>query len=387
MRLISQIFEKPVTEEWQWLTDIITSDNGTEQRIELLDPPRRMLSPSWQFVTDASARKMVRDMFMYGGGLLIPAYHLATPIASAAVGANSLSFDPQRTELRDGAAAIVFDRVTEAFEQVTIAVVSADHATLAAPLAAAWGPRASIAPLWAMYGPDNATISRGRMHDNLFVTMSVNSLDFVDPFLNPFNDIELATFGGLPLVQQVPIGDSFDSSFATGASIIDYGAAREIRNRWKHAQEAFTRAFLVQRLFNRPAWYEWLAFADYCKGSCNPFYMPTRRPDFEIVGTIAGTTMTLKGLDYANDWFPFEAFKSFAIYSSADVHYATVTAVASVGGNSVCTIDPALPGGEGYAINQVASLLLKCRIADDKISLEHDAVQTKVSIAFRTVDE
>ena len=386
MKLISQSFETPVTEDYNWLTDTFVSDDGTEQRKSLLDPPRRVLNATYAFTTESDARALVRQMFVAQVGFQIPAWHLAAKIAPAAIGDTAVLFDPLKTELRDGAPAALYDARSGALAAVTIAAVDGTGASLAAPLAAAWGASARIAPLWTMFGNDNASISRGNTHDNVTANLSLRSLEFIDPFLNPFNTSELSMFGGLPLLVKKPMGSNFDVAFNTGATLIDYGAAVTIRSRWQHSQEQFARDFLCQRVFNPQDWYDWQAFFDYCKGACNPFYMPTFRPDFGIVGTVAGATATFKGLDYGQDFFPFAAFKQFSFFTRGGRHDATVTGVAFVGGNTVCTINPPLPGGEDFAANQIASLLLKCRIADDKVSLSHDFLQTVVTLNIRTVD-
>lgn len=387
MRILSDPFDTPVTEDWAWLTNTIVSEDGTEQRIGLLDPPHRTLNVSYQTTDLSSAQRIVRNLYMSQAGFLVPAWHQQTPIADAAIGDTVIVCDPAKTELREGMQALIFSRATGAFVQVEIASVEAGGVTIATALEKAWGPRASICGMWAMSAPDNAALTRGRMDAVTSISMTLESLDFVDPFLNPANVVELDIFAGLPVVPWLATGDDFDLAFATGATVISYGAAREIRSLWKHTQQVFSRTYLVQRLFDRSRWYWFQAFADYCKGSQNPFYVPTYRPDFPVRNVARRDTITLTGLDYETDYFPHEAFKQLAIGSRAGWHYATVTAVASLGGNSVCTIDPPLPDDAAYAIDQVASLLLKCRISDDKISCEHDALQTNVTINMRTTDQ
>jgi hypothetical protein len=386
MKLISAVFDNPVTEEWNWITDTFVSDDGTEQRIQLSDPPRRTLIVNYQFTDEEETRKMSRNMLAGQFGFLIPAYHLATKIAPAAIGDSVINLSPDRTELRDGCEAVIFDRITGAWRRVTVATVNPASVTLTAPLAAITGNRAMICPLWAMIAPDNATLTRGRVNAISSVGFTLTSLTYVDPFLNPTNTTVLTTFAGLPVLPFNNVGQDFSEYVNTGATNMDFGGAIEIRSRWLHSKQGFGKTFLVQRIFDNAKWLWWRSFADYCKGSCNPFYMPTYRPDFSIVGVAAGASITLKDVDYFNDFFPFATYKQFAIFTDAGVHYTSATAANLVGGNTVVTIDPPLPGGAGYANNQVASLLLQCRIADDKVSCEHMALETNITINMRTVD-
>jgi hypothetical protein len=92
-----------------------------------------------------------------------------------------------------------------------------------------------------------------------------------------------------------------------------------------------------------------------------------------------------KGVDYAEEYAPFEPYRQFAFFlEGGGVHYAALVNFAIVGGNTVCNFAPALPNGVAPA--QKCSLLLKVRIADDRISCEHNALHTMISISLRTAD-
>lgn len=383
MKLISQPFENSVTEEWVWSTNSFISANGTEQRVSLLDPPRRTMQPTWQFVDAAASGRALRVMYGMQLGLQVPAFQHSTKIAAAAAGDTEIGLASIRTELRNGDAAFVYDPRTDAYEVVSIVNVTDSEVTLTAPLAANWPVRSRIAPLWAFVASDNAVLTRGRMGD-ANVSMSLVPLGYVDPFLNPENDIELDLFSGLPVNLRMPIGSDFSLSFNNGSTINDYGGAINIRSLWQHTQEAFARTYLCQKTFNRTDWQWWNKFADYCKGSLNPFYLPTQRPDFELLAQDA-THVTLQGTDYNGDFFPFAPFKQFAFYdASGALQMRSATASGIVAGNSHVTFDPALP--DGFVIATV-SLLLKVRIADDKVSVVHDPIQATITLNMRTVDE
>lgn len=379
--------ENDVTESWTWQTDTITSADGTEQRICLLDTPLRSVEVTLSLVQDDDVRAMTSLAMGLGGAFDMPHYQHQTKLTNVvAIGDEALQFDASLTELRDGCDAIVFDRITGAYEAVSIAVLSADGCTLAAPMVGAWKRTASICPMWASYTSDNFTIDRSRPNNIATMNFSANVLDFIDPFLNEFNDQTLNLFNGLPVLERQPFGDDFKDSFATGASVIDFGMVKSIRNLWQHAQILKTFNFLCHRFSNRNDWKQWRWFADYCRGSLNPFYMPTCRPDFEIVGTIAGTAATLKGQDYLNIFYPFQAFKSIAITTQAGVHYTKVHNAVASGSNTLLTLDTALPAGAGYAIDQMVSFLLQMRLADDLFTLTHSGRNTTVALNLRTVD-
>lgn len=388
MAIVPFIPDSTITETWLWSTDTLVSTDGTEQRIQLLDTPARAIQAQTTLMQTADVRSMQMLMMGFGGAFDVPHYQHQTKLTAVAnAGDSALQFDASLTELRDGCSALVFDRITEAFEEVVIAIVSANGATLDQPLANKWGETASICPVWSSYASDNSTLDRDRVNNIATISFTSNCLDFLDPFLNEFNTFELPTFNGLPVIEKKPNGDDFSESYNTGATVVDYGTGvKQIYNPWQHAHITKSYDFLCHRTSDRDGWKFWRAFGDYCRGSLNPFYVPTGREDFDIVGTIAGANAVLAGTAYLDVFFPWAPFKALAINTSAGVFYTSVTAAVADGANTALTLDPPLPAGAGYAIDQTVSMLLQMRISDDQMQIKHVGRDATVTLNLRTVD-
>lgn len=383
MKLLAQTPEAPIGETWTWQTDVIVATDGTEQRISLCEFPKRDLALTLGAVTEADVRAFTRAALGSGDGLAVPFYQAATRLTgSVAPGAAALSFNAGRTDLRDGCEALIFDR-TGRRERVTLAVVSAGGATLATPLAQPWGRSASIAPVWGMVAGGSLGVTRKNPDFAAELKASFTELDFMVPFANEFAPFDLPMFGDYPVLNVNSIGTNFEQQYDTGAETIDYGARVEIRNPWLHAQIMLPRQFLCQRVLQPASWRMWRKLADYTKGSANPFYLPTFREDFERVA-LGANAVTFEGNEYAVEYAPHSPFQQLAFFlEGGAVHFAAVTNCAIVGGNSAVQFAPALPGGA--VVNKV-SLLLKVRIADDRISCQHEALETTLSINLRTAD-
>ena len=387
MKLLTNIPETPITEDWAWQTDVMVSDNGTEQRVSLYEFPKRTLGMTLGADNEAEVAALLRTAYTAGGGLSVPFHQAATRLtASAAIGAQAVAFRAARTDLRSGADAILIDRAGR-IERVTLAVVSANGATLAAPLKGAWNIRANIVPVWDMYPNGSLVVTRNNPDYVATLKAGLTEFDFMVPFANAFAPVVLPQFNGYPVVHVNSIGTEFEQSYDSGATTIDYGGRAEIRNRWLHTQIVMPRQFLCQRVLQPQSWAMWRAVADYAKGSANPFYLPTFRQDFEVVVMPGGNaaTVVFKGTEYAQDFAPFEAFAQLAFeLENGGVHYAKVSNCIVVGGNSAVTFAPAIPAGVKPATK--VSMLLKVRIADDKISCEHEALHTTLTINLRTAD-
>lgn len=379
--------ETPIAEDWLWSTNIQTSNNGREVRVCLRDEPKRTQSLKYTF-TEERDLQAVRNV-MYGESdrpFLIPWYQNGTTLTAAAKkGALALALNNAKAELRAGCAAILYDRKGNR-ETITVDSLLPGGVSLVSALGRDWSVGASIAPAWPV-SAGNMTFTRNHL-GGATSGITVTDLAFMVPFLNPLNAEVLPMFAGLPVVPYGPLGSTFDEGFVNGSNVVDYGGVAYMRSPWKFQKMTFPRTFMSNRFFDRPNWLFWNKFADYCKGSQNPFYMPTYREDFAVVAPPQpnGNTFTLKGTEYAEEFFPNAAFKQFAFFTRAGVHYASVTACAIEGGNTKCTFAPALPNVAGYAVDQLISLLLKLRIADDKISCEHTSLQTRLTINLRTVE-
>lgn len=388
MKTLTNVPEIPITEEWAWQTNIIVADDGSEQRIELCAYPKRTHNVSIEFAAATEVRAIIALLLQAGQVIQVPVFQYQTRLkADAAGGSSDIVFVAARTDLRDGDKAYVFDQAGG--EVVTLDGLISTGSGLAAPLGRSYTRRASIAPVRAVYAANNATLNRRNPDTSASLQTIFAEVGFTIPFVTEWNTAELEMFRDLPVLPKNAMGTNFGDSYDGGFEIFDFGGLVELRKSWPNAELAFNRVYLCNRVLDADDWDYWRVFADYCRGSCNPFFVPTFRQDFGIHTAPAptGTTLSFDGESYADDFFPHKAFKQIAIYTSAGVHYATVTAAAKVGGNTNVTFSPALPAGGGWAVDQAISLLLKVRIADDKITCLHSGLHTEVGITMRTVDE
>lgn len=385
--MITQSPETPIVEELEWSTDVQVADDGSEVRICLRDEPKRTLQYKYVFSEEDEIRAVRYEVFASTDRpFVLPFWHHASKLLQPlAIGGQNVAVALDRTELRAGCDAILFDRRGRV-EAVTVAGVLAAGVTLNAPVASRWPAGAMIAPAWPMLAGNGITISRFPLAGG---TMTLNARDanFMVPFLNPKNVAQFVTFSGLPVIPYNAIGSNFDESYQNGSSVTDFGGVPFMRVPWNRQAITFGRTFLCNRVFNRSAWQWWNKFFDYMKGSFKAALLPTWREDFEVAirPVAGGNTMQFEGAEYAEAFFPFEAFRFFAIRSRTGLHYAKASNCVVNAGRSIVTFAPPLPAGQ-WADEQLVSLMIKVRIADDKVSCEHSALQTRVSLNLRTVD-
>ncbi|HET9129336.1 MAG TPA: hypothetical protein VFO86_00225, partial [Terriglobia bacterium] len=134
----------------------------------------------------------------------------------------------------------------------------------------------------------------------------------------------------------------------------------------------------------------WRLFTDEMKGSQGTFLHSTYRGDQLLVGSVGSgaSAMTLSGSSYNDIFFAIAPFAYLAIMTDAGIWYTKVQSVSKDGqGNSAVNFLPALPSTAGWTNIQTISYLLKLRLVNDQVQLNHDAFNTVFNFRVRTVDQ
>lgn len=381
----------PMGEEWQWQTDVMTSRNGTEQRIDNSAIPRRQISGNYRIFDQALINQFAMSMARAkGDGIHAPFFQYETKLTdSASAGASLLAFDARRTELRSGDLAMIYDDNDLAFELVEIAVLSPLSATLSAPTTIAWPAGSLIAPVHLCYFGSGLVINRHRVDGLASIDLTLREMGFHDPFLNPYNDTALDLYAGIPVIIDKPIGDDFDEEILTGAQIIDFGGVVDIDSQWLRTKDQYSRRWHCRRIMVPAEFEKWMQFGAQIRGSQKPFWLPSYRADYTIITPPApsGNQMTLGGHFFRDYCFPYAGRKSFFIESDGGLHFATATVRTDLGANDRVTFSPALPAGVAYGQNQKIGILHRCRLADPKMAWQHFNAHSILEMGIISTDQ
>lgn len=380
--------ETPIFETWAWLSDSIPSDDGGEQRISLRKEPRRSFANKFVFPTADDVREAQRQLFKaFREEVAISLHQYGTRLkAPAALAASYLTFMPERTDLRDDGWVLIVE--DDKYEIKLVDTIDGTGCSITTPLDNAYTKRAKVIPVAVGLMEDKAALVRYNPNDVASLTIKSRENLPVVPFLRPGMDVELTEFGGLPVLERRAIGTEFDDIFDLGRQEFDYGGRIGFYIPWTNAKLSGEREYLTQRVFNQDDFDYMKTFFDYCKGTVNPFYLPTYRADFEVIEppVASGSTFKVSGHAYSEDYSSNPAFKQIAIFSEAGVHYASISGVVEDGADDVLTFTPVLPADTAWEDDQAICLLLRARLGSDEVSLEHQALHTIFRTSVRTVD-
>ncbi len=391
--------EVPVKETWKWLTDIQTTYSGSEQRIGLREVPRRSLSTDLVFDTEAECREQYKTLLSAVGRLFIPYFQYnATVTADAVAGDTVLAFDTSKVDLRDHDYVLLISKDSSVLIQLDS--IGGSTVTTKAPLSSDVKKGTRVIAIYASILPNNLTLSRLAVNNRATMSLSSNATYPRATHQRPGSTATLNSLDGYYVLERRPLVDGeMDYEFDTGQEILDSNTGLfDVESNWDFTKVESTFQFKARRLgidecrgMTGPQEMDyWRLFTDEMKGSLNNFLLCTFRTDqipAETVGAGADS-MVFVGSSYTDNFWPALAYHYIAIETEVGTHYAKVTGAGkNLAGNSTISFTPSLPSSPGWSNVSHVSYLLKQRIVDDTVNLEHYAYDTIFSFRARTVKE
>lgn len=384
--------EVPVVETWAWLSDIMVSYDGTEQRTSLRDRgPRRTLKIDIPIDGNASYREHFQDLWTnIAAGTVFPYYQYATENTIAAPsGDTTVYLNPARSDFRETENVLI--AAPAGFHVAKITTLETDHIILDAPF-----PfdlplgQALVMPCAEGFVANESKLDMQAWESGV-LTLEGRISTVRDSLLRPGSETTFALMGPYIILDKRPISpDTTDTTFDGGAELIDYNPAiLKLISSWTIPKIQFNRQYLVQRQWHPEDMDWWRDFLHYQMGRLVPFFAPTWRSDLELAEAPSPTASQIKttGNFYSNTLYPSNpALRYITIQSPGGVHHAEVTSVFNNGdGTDTITFIPHLPVDDGWTDITCISFLIKCRLANDVVTLTHSALHTIFELSFRSI--
>ncbi|EHN5173251.1 hypothetical protein KI912_003107 [Salmonella enterica] len=377
--------EGDVTETLSWKTDVLTSQNGAEQRIARRLSPRRTLE--FQILAaDEARQRLEADLYHFGSRVWsVPVFPdvvmLTTPVVP---GSLSLPVSPKGRDIRAGSSLLFSDGagVAGGTETVEVSATDADAITLKRPVTRLWPAGSRLYPLRSALLTDMPELTRKsdgvvtaqirfrltghQAFDRASVVTPLQYRGF--PVLEPGSDWSEDLRG-----QYVRLLAAFDSG--TGASEQQDLAGRPFtlqRHHWRvagrWAQMALRSLFYTLQGRQRPIW---------VGSQCSDF-TPLSMTGNQLMVMANGTSR----------FGPQPGRRDIRIEARQGVyHRRLLSAAASGSATEILTLD-----GDGLVLKQQdflkVSWLTLCRLDSDDIAWRHitDADGcADISVNFRGV--
>ena len=390
---VQMVPDPPVTEYWDWLTDVMTTWDGSEQRISLRATPRRSTNYSFPLETDIERQRQWNRWYKsLATRLVLPYYQYATVLTQrSAIGADKLFFDPAKTDVRAGEFGILLDTANEQGYLVQFASLEADGAVLEAPITfdaqAGW----VIAPAFTSRLADGSGLRMRTISGK--ITIDAEQLDIREEFKRPGSTAPIDVFDGLNVLNRRPLADEdVPETFNVNYEVMDGGVGvMEIKSSWLHPVVSGARKFLIHRYSEPQEMDYWRDFLDAARGQQNPFLFSTWRDDLMLaVKPELGTNqLVVTNTDYPSMYFPYESFRRVQIELMNGTLLWRRVQTATDNGDGTVTLELSGTFGTNPGDNDIRkiSFLEQVRLGSDRVKLVHYHLDTIIELQIQTVDE
>jgi len=388
----------PVTERWNFLTDIITAYDGSEQRASLRRYPRIDQEFKVEIINERQRREqynlLQKNITVQA---LVPMYQYSTPTTgTTSVGGSKIFFDPARSNVRVGQFLAVVNTATEQSSLGVVNTIEADGAILNSAV----GEEIS-GPTWVVMPALTCVIDNnsGIRMDNISGTLAIRASSFQEPaLLRPGATRTIDTLGTIPLLDRRPRSGA-EENFEFEREIIDNSTGqRDLNSSHLHPRVKGNRTFVIQRVSDPDEMDYWRSLFETVRGAHGTFLLSTYFEDLTLESSQTipdgASQFIVNEGDYVNLFHTFNTWKHIEIaYGDANsgfqlrTQHEVTTATALGDGTANLGFTPAIPSGPEYQDQIVRiSFLMRCR-ASDAIAWQHFANYSEVSFGITSTDE
>lgn len=285
-----------ILERLSWLTDIMDSTNGTEQRRGLRLSPRRSFEMTFNPIDDA---RSYFDLFLHRLGteeILLPLFHdKALLTAGVAIGATALAFDNTYREFETGGFAILLGDGPFNFEIVEITAQDGTGLTVD-PIMKAWPKNTVVHPVRI------AALSEESQISALTECVGQGSVLFNVVRANDFDEGAWTgiLYNGRPILTKEPNRrETLDLNY------LRYRVTVDNETGLPYLADEANRAFTVQThqflIVGRQEHADFRSFLYRLRGSSQAIWLPSYNRDFRLAqpADAADLTLDIKEIGYA----------------------------------------------------------------------------------------
>lgn len=363
-------FSSPAKESLAWLTDILESKDGTEQRIRCRKKPRQGLVADYPVNYDDMQFHKNRVYSWAGRVWAVPLWTEAQAVGSVSNGASSIVVPSAQVDLRDNTLAFLYEnsRKTEPIDIGTIVGTTVNLEKVVSQ---------SYSNAWLMPVRVGRVVGRPRFTSNGNKGVMRMEYEFTDNIDFGLGSTPTQFLGSDIYFDELYKGsDEMDEEFLTRVDVVDYewGSVKTDAP-WANTKIKKPVQYIVQGLTDIM---NFRKFLHRRAGRLRPYWMPSFNSDLRVVKFGSVTT----GLPvYADDYNLFAANRTHIAVKLLNGTWLsrTITGITdNLDGTLTLTLDSTL-GGILAADIQYVSYLGLYRFDSDVIELDWQSNRTVVT--------
>lgn len=393
--------ETPVTELLKWKTDVISANDGTEQRIGAQQLARRVHQNNYLFLDDDEYQTIYDQLFVkLASTLSYPIWTEPTKLMLAVIAGDTvIQIDVTQFDVQNGDA-LFLDNEDGTTEQVKVNTVIGNLVTLSAGLINAWDPTNKVYRIAQVILPPKPALDRSPWA-KISMKVDVTLLDFRTLFSGSVAPVEVGqetlltdrsltttvpTLSGIPIINARPIitsDEGYKETFDWHFEISDYdiGTVAQLTTRY-NAQVTYDRKFLTK---NRTQRFYWNWMMEWMHGQRRPVWLPSWFGDFNTkVLLVSGPTVKLSGVDFLEHYIVESSNRGmWFTYNGGWFGRGIIAINASDDGNTLVTLSGPVPAAypETGPFEDIGWLIL-ARQASDEVQREIYPAYSMISTTF-----
>lgn len=381
----------PWTETLKWETNILVSEDGTEQRICLSVSPEITHTVSFTSLDQEETNTIVRQILTTARNApTVPLYQYATPLmAEALSGAVEIEASPKRGDLRAGDSVILRTRQGLS-ELARIQSVLGTTITLTSGLQNNFKRGTLVIPARDLVVPTEQTINLWRVQAGQYM-FSGRPRVRRNPFLAAHNEWTFTEVNGRPILEKRPLGNDQQSIVLdSGRRFQEQGRVIATKDPWGFSRQNSPVSFHIDTFFTPTDWDHWRTFMAHCRGAQKTFLFPSFRDDFILADPVSeqSAQITVGGNIYTTTLHDEGIYPVIRVQTAAGVHYGRVSASTVVDPTKeTIFFENPLPEGLDWTMIQQISLVSINRLLTDEVKIEHYPQHSILTATFRTTKE
>ena len=286
------IFEAPAKEVLEWKTDVLTTNDGSEQRVRLRKKPRQSFNVTYPI----PYREMARAENLVYGWLTrrwaVALWSEAQQVGTLLAGTTVINIDTTASDYRDGALVMIWESNRKS-ATADVGIVSAGTLTLNRPLAETFN-NPWIVPVRLGRIVGNVSRATSGYNGSLEMTYEFSDNIDLDPPAAPTQFLGYDVY----FDEALKNGEALTDSLQARVDVVDYGTAAgaSFYSPWTYTRIGRPYKFLLQGL--QDIW-NFRKFLHRRAGRLRPFWVPT----FENNMLVAQTGKLTQSIEvYADDY-------------------------------------------------------------------------------------
>jgi hypothetical protein len=404
--------ERGIKEELNWLTDVLKSSDGTEQRHSLRVNPRQVVSYD-VFAQNQSDVNNIRNLMIdwttrvFGVPIWWHELSLTADVAASDLIVNVLPGGLDTADFRIGGLAMIYqenDDGTRTLDTLEIANVIGSVAspestqntiTFATAIQNDYdGSKATITPVYPGILANGASVNNYKKGDSARYLTKFRILDNIPSIrgLEPGDYPELSDFDGTPRIvidDKIFIDSNvFQEKFVQKAQLIDFGLGTFTQL----TQELKARRITPfgWRIETAEEQRKVRSLLHHLRGKVRTVWVPTWRDDFELISNIGGGASTI---DVANEGFskyvggskPWAGLRIEKTDGTVFYHRITIATEIDTTTDRL-SIDPVTASALTIAEVERLDLMVLSRLTDDSVEIVHNWKDSESDDEDTTID-